>query len=110
MATAASTNKAAASTTSSGSVVNDHHHEEVGNSNTHHSVSASVGHDHWANDVLKAVADRRSESVSPNNVNEAASSVQSKVNERKRKFHSERVLELKNLPEGCTEQVRQCIN
>ena len=126
-------------------------------------VSASVGHDHWANDVLNAVSSGVpggasvnsaggttgsglgsgsnspgstssggcGEARSPTNTvssyetednfnsgthqtlahNEVgtitlAENVRRKVLERKRKFHTGRPLELKNLPEGCTEQVR----
>ena len=106
-------------------------------------VSASVGHDHWANDVLSAVQDHRSSSNNsgPNNKEEAAAAIVHKENgiaaplaaavastpqqqqpqsssgavgltsvkelirEKKRKFHCGRMLELKNLPDGCTEQV-----
>ena len=125
-------------------------------------VSASVGHDHWANDVLNAVSGSApggasvnsaggttgsglgsgsnspgstssggcGEARSPTNTvssydtednfttgthqtsgsNEVgtvslAETVRRKVLERKRKFHTGRPLELKNLPEGCTEQV-----
>ena len=130
-------------------------------------VSASVGHDHWANDVLNAVSGSApggasvnsasgttgsglgsgsnspgstssggcGEARSPTNTvssyeiedtfnngahqhtsnNEIGTSclldkatlVKRKVLERKRKFHTGRPLELKNLPEGCTEQVRR---
>lgn len=76
-------------------------------------VSASVGHDHWANDVLKAV-DKSSGSNSPEScsstggLNDSADTlevIKSKVLEKKRKFHTGRCLELKNLPDGCVEQV-----
>ena len=90
-------------------------------------VSASVGHDHWANDVLKAVDKANSEaggsgSNSPESsycdsadghvqqslsVNLGEEAVKAKVLERKRKFHTGRSLELKNLPDGCVEQVRK---
>ena len=129
-------------------------------------VSASVGHDHWANDVLNAVSGSApggtsvnsaggttvsglgsgsnspgstssggcGEARSPTNTassyetednfnnsshqhpstNEIGTNclvdrailIKRKVLERKRKFHTGRALELKNLPEGCTEQVR----
>ena len=89
-------------------------------------VSASVGHDHWANDVLKAVDKAKAESIdgsagsnSPEsycdsetggrfNVDSVGSSVEvvkAKILEKKRKFHTGRSLELKNLPDGCVEQV-----
>ena len=95
-------------------------------------ISASVGHDHWANDVLNAVQvpDRtavagpttsgsnsptssRSEGEHDEVVISAGSgkcdedsSLERKVLEKKRKFHTGRQLELKNLPDGCTEQVQ----
>ena len=87
-------------------------------------VSASVGHDHWANDVLKAVDKAKAESIdgsagsnSPEsycdsetgvsrfNVDNSVEVVKAKVLEKKRKFHTGRSLELKNLPDGCVEQV-----
>ena len=133
-------------------------------------VSASVGHDHWANDVLNAVSgsapagasvnsasgttgsglgsgsnspgstssggcgEARSptNTVSPYEIEDSnfnnglaphqhstnnetvlsclidkATLVKRKVLERKRKFHTGRPLELKNLPDGCNEQVRR---
>ena len=89
-------------------------------------VSASVGHDHWANDVLNKVtsnnSDRSSGSNSPESycdgasdpgvglpgqrVLDSAETIKAKVLEKKRKFHTGRCLELKNLPDGCVEQVR----
>ena len=90
-------------------------------------VSASVGHDHWANDVLKAVdkaasIDGSAGSNSPESycdsenggqrvvgpcglLENSVEAVKSKVLEKKRKFHTGRSLELKNLPDGCVEQV-----
>ena len=98
-------------------------------------VSASVGHDHWANDVLKAVdkanktASTSGSTASGSNSPESSycdgasdggqrppavptlldlkATVKAKVLEKKRKFHTGRCLELKNLPDGCVEQVRQ---
>lgn len=97
----------------------------------HPTVSASVGHDHWANDVLKAVDKAKSSSGSTASgsnspessycdaasdgggrpavlvpATDSAASVKAKVLEKKRKFHTGRCLELKNLPDGCVEQVR----
>ena len=80
-------------------------------------VSASVGHDHWANDVLNKVTSGSSGSNSPESYCDGASDpggrvldsnevIKAKVLEKKRKFHTGRCLELKNLPEGCVEQVR----
>lgn len=86
-------------------------------------VSASVGHDHWANDVLSAVSeDRDAKQNAECNGGTATPSVPAvaatvsaappkvdavaeKILQKKRQFHSGRVLELKNLPDGCTEQV-----
>ena len=82
-------------------------------------VSASVGHDHWANDVLKAVDkaasyDGSAGSNSPESYCDSETGgrlldsvevVKAKVLEKKRKFHTGRSLELKNLPDGCVEQV-----
>ena len=134
-------------------------------------VSASVGHDHWANDVLNAVSGSAQNGTSVNSVGgttgsglgsgsnspgstssggcgearsptntassyetedaynngphqhsssneiigvnsliDKATLVKKKVLERKRKFHTGRSLELKNLPEGCTEQVRKLLD
>ena len=82
-------------------------------------VSASVGHDHWANDVLKAVDkaasyDGSAGSNSPESYCDSETGgrlldsvevIKAKVLEKKRKFHTGRSLELKNLPDGCVEQV-----
>ena len=86
-------------------------------------VSASVGHDHWAIDVLKAVdkaasgstgsgsnspesyCDGASDSGRQGVLDTSAEAVKTKVLEKKRKFHTGRCLELKNLPDGCVEQV-----
>jgi len=89
-------------------------------------VSASVGHDNWASDVIQAVvsnkgpgsgSDSPESSTSPVSMYQAtlpdpknleqSVAIQCLVSERKRKFHSGRPLELKNLPDGCTEQVRK---
>ena len=120
------------------SAAEDNHAAEVHQHHHHHglhpTVSASVGHDHWANDVLKAVDKAKSSSGStasgsnsPESDCDGASdggglsrptavvavhpadlvaSVKAKVLEKKRKFHTGRSLELKNLPDGCVEQVR----
>lgn len=66
-------------------------------------ASASVGHDHWANDVMSAVSEPV---AAPSTSSESeADDLAGKILEKKRKFHSGRALELKNLPDGCTEQV-----
>jgi len=79
-------------------------------------VSASVGHDHWAQHALSAVhpapatttaAEDESKSASGPETSGSLPSVAERVAERRRKFHSGRQLELKNLPDGCTEQVSQ---
>ena len=86
-------------------------------------VSASVGHDHWANDVLKAVDkaasyDGSAGSNSPESYCDSETGgrlldsvevIKAKVLEKKRKFHTGRSLELKNLPDGCVEQVGQIL-
>lgn len=89
-------------------------------------VSASVGHDHWANDVLNKVTNSTNSGSSGSNSPESsycdgasdpgsagvgrlldsAEAIKAKVLEKKRKFHTGRCLELKNLPDGCVEQVR----
>lgn len=83
-------------------------------------VSASVGHDHWANDVLSAVHDKAASPAASSDGGgssgpavaapppplTAEEAVAARVAEKKRKFHSGRMLELKNLPDGCTEEVR----
>ena len=94
-------------------------------------ISASVGHDNWASDVIHSVVSNKggsssagcsgSGSNSPDSLhspvssgyepssdkclNEHSAYVALKVRERKRKFHCGRTLELKNLPDGCNEQV-----
>ncbi len=119
-------------------------------------VSASVGHDHWASDVLSAVDSHKklghqneksgstgsagssagssgsgsnspesfcdagsdggqqplpsATSTRPGSILDHATVVKSKVLEKKRKFHTGRCLELKNLPDGCVEQVRTHIS
>jgi hypothetical protein len=91
-------------------------------------ISAYVGHDNWASDVIHSVVPNKgtssgggSGSNSPDSSHSPVSSgydlsekclsndpsvnVAQKVKERKRKFHSGRPLELKNLPENCNDQV-----
>ena len=100
------------------------------------SASASVGHDHWANEVLSAVQPESSSSggtaesdgakvnggktaekpvkqetpsakaaTKPPVASTPAGRVAQVIATKKRQFHSGRFLELKNLPDGCTEQV-----
>ena len=73
------------------------------------SVSAYVGHDQLISNVFgnsdpSSVPDEKPEAVAaPADVE--GDPVSRLVVEKKRKFHSGRLLELKNLPDGCTEQV-----
>ena len=91
-------------------------------------ISACVGHDNWASDVIHSVVSNKgsssaggSGSNSPDSSHSPVSSgyelsekclneqqhsvyVNHKVRDKKRKFHSGRPLELKNLPDGCNEQ------
>ena len=79
------------------------------------SFSVSVGRDNWAGEVIDNVvgdSDRgqqqqqQSEQQQQPPVSEQQlDSVQAKILEKKRIFHKNRFLELKNLPEGVTEQV-----
>ncbi len=102
-------------------------------------VSASVGHDHWASDVMKEVHRRPEDDATATTASTTETSsptpppppppppslpaseshvvpppaddshldpVAKLVLEKKRKFHSGRMLEVKNLPDECTEQVR----
>ena len=87
-------------------------------------ISACVGHDNWASDVIHSVVSNKgssSGSTSPESSHspvfagydlserfvhaDPVVQVRQKVRERKRKFHSGRPLELKNLPDNCNEQV-----
>ena len=90
-------------------------------------ISACVGHDNWASDVIHSVVSNKgssSGSTSPESSHSPVLSgydvtdkyvhpvdpvvlVRQKVRDRKRKFHSGRPLELKNLPDNCNEQVGQ---
>ena len=87
------------------------------------SASVSVGQADWASEVIhNVVGDKRrssddgaQEASEASEASEAPRSpspplgheerVRRAVLERKRKFHSQRCLELKNLPDGVTEQV-----
>lgn len=62
-------------------------------------VSAFVGQLPWAEDIFV--------NENASKVNDKEQEVKLKVLEKKKKFHQGRPLELKNLPEGCTQQVRQ---
>ena len=79
------------------------------------SFSVSVGSDNWAGEVIDNVVgdsdlgqqqQQQSEQQQQPPVSEQQlDSVQAKTLEKKRIFHKNRFLELKNLPEGVTEQV-----
>ena len=87
-------------------------------------ISACVGHDNWASDVIHSVVTNKGSSSGSTSPESSQSPVFSgfdlsdkyghvdpvvqvslRVRERKRKFHSGRPLELKNLPDNCNEQV-----
>ena len=74
------------------------------------SATVSVGGGDWASEVLSnVVPDQQHEDEPKVQAEEADESPEEKVRkivlEKKRLFHSQRCLELKNLPEGVTEQV-----
>ena len=76
------------------------------------SFSVSVGRDNWAGEVIDNVvgASDQSQGDQQPHVNEQQlDSVQAKTLEKKRIFHKNRFLELKNLPEGVTEQVTEIV-
>ena len=73
------------------------------------SFSVSVGQDDWAHQVIDNVVGDSSDTHSDNDTQETANnedSVANKILEKKRLFHESRFLELKNLPDGVTEQVK----
>ena len=71
------------------------------------SASVSVGGDDWANQVINnvvgevGVGDYQHESQDQDRELE----IEKKIKEKKRLFHTGRLLELKNLPDGATDQV-----
>jgi len=67
--------------------------------NSQPTATISVGGDDWANQVINNVVGARSTTSSPDNT-----AIHEKIFEKKRKFHADRTLELKNLPDGTTEQ------
>ncbi|CAB4069220.1 unnamed protein product [Lepeophtheirus salmonis] len=67
-------------------------------------VSATVGHNHWASEVINRVEGNESWSNGHGEQYSSSTSLRSRIRDIKRKFHSGRALELKNLPEGCKEQ------
>ena len=81
------------------------------------SFSVSVGRDNWAGEVIDNVvgdSDRgqqhqqqsvQQQQQQPSVSEQQLDPVQAKTLEKKRIFHKNRFLELKNLPEGVTEQV-----
>ena len=79
------------------------------------SATVSVGQGDWASEVLSNVVGDREPVQAEPTVHAPASTattvspeerIRELVVEKKRLFHSQRCLELKNLPEGVTEQVR----
>ena len=80
------------------------------------SFSVSVGRDNWAGEVIDNVVgdsdqgqqqqqQSDQQQQQPPVSEQQLDSVQAKTLEKKRIFHKNRFLELKNLPEGVTEQV-----
>ena len=79
------------------------------------SFSVSVGRDNWAGEVIDNVVgdsdqgqqhqQQREQQQQPPVREQQLDPVQAKTLEKKRIFHKNRFLELKNLPEGVTEQV-----
>ena len=78
------------------------------------SFSVSVGRDNWAGEVIDNVVgdsdqgqqhQQQREQQQPPVREQQLDPVQAKTLEKKRIFHKNRFLELKNLPEGVTEQV-----
>ena len=91
---------------------------DVNSSETVDTFSVSVGSDSWAGEVINNVVGSTSASVTPPSSSSASVTpsepsdqapaldpVQAKILEKKRLFHKNRFLELKNLPETVTEQV-----
>ena len=68
-------------------------------------ASVSVGGDDWANQVINNVVGEGGEDHHDNLEQERELAVEKKIGEKKRLFHTGRLLELKNLPDGATEQV-----
>jgi hypothetical protein len=72
-------------------------------------ATISVGGDDWANQVINNVVGDHHAVIgdhSPSDVhNNNAAVVLERIAEKKDKFHADRTLELKNLPDGVTEQV-----
>ena len=95
---------------------------DVNSSEAVDTFSVSVGSDNWAGEVINNVVGSTSSSssasvtppsssaasVTPSEASDQAPAldpVQAKILEKKRLFHKNRFLELKNLPETVTEQV-----
>ena len=68
-------------------------------------ATISVGRDDWANQVINNVVGNLDEEA-PNNATVNVNAA--KIEQKKRLFHTGRLLELKNLPDGVTEQVISC--
>ena len=64
-------------------------------------ATISVGRDDWANQVINNVVGHLEDEEPVKKVD----AVQLKIEEKKRLFHTGRLLELKNLPDGVTDQV-----
>ena len=88
---------------------------DVNSSEPVDTFSVSVGSDNWAGEVINNVvgstqssSSSSAASVTPSEASDqepALDPVQAKILEKKRLFHKNRFLELKNLPETVTEQV-----
>ena len=89
---------------------------DVNSSEPVDTFSVSVGSDSWAGEVINNVVGSTQLSTSsssaasvtpsdPGDQEPALDPVQAKILEKKRLFHKNRFLELKNLPETVTEQV-----
>ena len=79
------------------------------NDNQSSLFDVSVGHDNWAGEVIDNVvgdSEQQHEQHQQQHASEQQlDTVQAKIIEKKRIFHKNRFLELKNLPDGGTEQV-----
>ena len=78
----------------------------------HQTFSVSVGRDDWANQVIDNVVgnsdtdnSEATDNAEQTDEHQHSDPIQSKILEKKRLFHQNRFLELKNLPDCVTEQV-----
>ena len=79
-----------------------------------HSASISVGADDWANQVINNVVGGTKPPLPDKDTAAAAKrrkkdQVNSLIGEKLKLFHGDRLLELKNLPDGVTEQVSHVV-